>query len=129
MSLRFLSWLNEIFYAIALATIKISFLCLYRHIFSDTNFRRTALILIAIVNCACLASVLVIIFPCIPVSTSWAVHKGACIHSNAFAVSCAVINLIFDIVILALPIREVAKTNLPRATKIYVFVMFGTGGL
>jgi hypothetical protein len=78
-----------------------------------------------------IAFTLVTIFQCRPVSYTWDknIKGGKCINFNGGAWANGAINILQDILIVALPIQEVRKLQLERKKKIGLYIMFGLGGL
>ncbi|EMR62632.1 putative cfem domain-containing protein [Eutypa lata UCREL1] len=78
-----------------------------------------------------LASVFAGIFHCWPIEygwTSWTGEtEGKCFNFNLFAWAHAIISIVLDIFILALPIPTLAKLQMGRRKKINLFIMFSVG--
>ena len=67
---------------------------------------------------------------CVPLAAWWDPHmKGKCIDYTHFWVAIMSFEVIIDSVILSLPIREVAKLQMPVARKLLVSFIFSLGGL
>lgn len=70
---------------------------------------------------------------CIPVRNAWerwdGEHHGHCMNLNAFAWASAGLNMILDLIIIILPIRQVSKLAMSRRRRFGVMVMFLGGGL
>lgn len=70
---------------------------------------------------------------CIPVQAGWMRWDGTvqakCMDANAVAWANAAINIFFDLVILILPLPELAKLAMSWERKIQVLLMFGLGSL
>jgi hypothetical protein len=70
---------------------------------------------------------------CIPVRIAWehwdGEHHGKCINLNADAWASAGINIILDLVVIALPMRELKNLSMSRYRKAGVMLMFLGGGL
>ena len=78
------------------------------------------------------AFVLVTIFQCHPVSFAWdktSADRGKCVNYNAAAWANAGINILQDILIVALPMGELTALQLGKMKKIGIYAMFGVGGL
>ncbi|CZR63852.1 uncharacterized protein PAC_13749 [Phialocephala subalpina] len=68
---------------------------------------------------------------CLPVQSNWDLvgkYKKKCINTEAYFYVLAVVNIIIDIVILALPIRTLKDIKRNARDKIVLFVIFGVGG-
>lgn len=96
-------------YGSAVAAIKLSILSLYRRIFSVPKFKLAANIITGTVIAWWIAVVLVSIFSCNPINGFWdrVFTKSKCIKSESFFIGNAIPNIATDIIILALPLREV----------------------
>lgn len=125
------TWLTEIFYFIAVALTKISFLYFCLRIFPRQQMRRAILILIGIVAAQGIAFTLTCIFNCLPVSFIWenwdGQHTGKCINFHVFAWAHAGINIVLDVITIAIPIPELLRLSLSTKKKIYIIMMFCVG--
>jgi hypothetical protein len=70
---------------------------------------------------------------CIPVRIAWehwdGEHHGKCINLNADAWASAGVNIILDLIVIILPIKEVMNLAMSRRRKFGVMLMFLGGGL
>lgn len=125
----------QITYKIAVTLYKESILFLYLRIFPDHKFRYACYTLITIIGAASFAFTIVTIFQCTPVAAFWdkSILKSQpgshCFDSEAFWFSYALINILLDVVILVLPIREVVKLQLPWREKAGLVAVFSLGVL
>ncbi|KAJ5085252.1 hypothetical protein N7532_010023 [Penicillium argentinense] len=121
----------QVVYKIVIAVNKVSFFCLYIRIFITPIFRRICFTGIAVVTSWGLAYVLVTIFQCKPMASFWdkTIKNPRCLHNETLWMSYSVLNIVFDLIILALPIRPVSELRLPKAKKIGLLVVFGMGTL
>jgi hypothetical protein len=109
---------------------KVSVILLYMRIFISKNFRRLCFGALAIVGSSGIATVFATIFQCVPIERSWnKTIPGTCIDSSMFWLANAVLNISTDVVVLALPIREVFKLQLKLQEKIMLCCVFSLGGL
>ena len=73
------------------------------------------------------------IFQCTPIRAAWtkweATVEGRCMDANAIAWANAAINIIFDLIILILPMPELAQLAMSWERKTNVLLMFGLGSL
>ena len=118
-------------YATAILTIKLSILSLYRRIFSVQRFRLLANCIASIVLAWWIAVLLVSIFSCHPINGFWdrTIKNFRCINTKEFFVGNAVPNIVTDIIILTLPIREVWRLHAQRHQKIALSFIFLLGSL
>jgi hypothetical protein len=120
-------------YVGAITSIKMAFLNLYLHIFPNFGLRNAIYIVMGIVVAFFFAFFFGVCFNCLPVSyiwTSWTGEtKGSCLDFNSFGIACAVINIVLDVTVMALPLHEIMKLNLRPMKKVLVMLMFCTGFL
>ncbi len=122
----------QIVYKVVITLNKVSILCLYYRIFAvATWFRYTSYGGIVFIVSSGIAYIVATIFQCTPVYGFWDrtgkdVH---CIKPAPFWQSYAVLNILTDVAILALPISQIAKLRLPRPEKIGLLIIFALGAL
>jgi hypothetical protein len=121
----------QILYKVVVSLYRISFLCLYLRIFVDKNFRLLCKLGIAFTACCGTAFIIATIFQCLPVKAIWdkSVRHPTCINSEAFWFSYAMINIVSDVTILALPIRQILQLQLSLKTKLGLMAVFLMGSL
>lgn len=121
----------QILYKIVIAVNKVSFFCLYLRIFVTATFRRICYTGIGVITAWGLAYVFTTIFQCKPIAVFWdkEIKDSKCLDNETFWMSYSIINIVFDVIILALPINPVRKLKLPKAKKIGLLVIFGMGTL
>jgi hypothetical protein len=123
-------WLAQTPYKIVVCLNKTSVVLLYMRIFISQRFRRLCFAALAIIVGSGIATVFATIFQCVPLPRSWdKTVDGTCIDSAAFWIANAVINISTDVIVLALPVREVAKLQLRIRDKIMLHGVFLLGGL
>ncbi|KAF7560434.1 hypothetical protein G7046_g3723 [Stylonectria norvegica] len=116
-------------FALSIACSKLSILTFYLRISPDRIFRRAVYGLIGLVIAYTLASILLLIFQCQPVSAGWDRSvEGTCIGYVAPMMILGVSNIVVDIVILCLPIKVVLPLQIPVKQKISLGFLFATGG-
>ncbi|CBF87153.1 CFEM domain-containing protein [Aspergillus nidulans FGSC A4] len=118
-------------YIPCLAVIKISMLLLYLRIFPNRNLRIATFIMLAIVSMWGVAYTLVIIWICSPRSFAWlgwdGEHTGTCVNSMVVQVSHAILNIVFDVIVLGMPLPVLLRLDMSKTKKAGVCVMFLTG--
>lgn len=126
-------WIMAWLYFLDLALLKISILCFYLRIFPDLMVRRVLWVTLALTAAFGIAFVLAAIFQCTPVSYNWTrltgEHEGKCVNITGIAWSNAVVNIVFDIWMLAIPLSQLRKLNLHWKRKVGVGLMFVVGTL
>ncbi|RMZ66941.1 cfem domain-containing [Pyrenophora seminiperda CCB06] len=121
----------EILYFLQLALLKLTLLFFFLRIFPKTIIRRLlwATIWFNVLNG--IAFIIVAIFQCQPLSfywTKWDLEgTGKCIDINGLAWTSAIISIVLDIWMLALPLFEVFQLQLSWRKKLSVAVMFCVG--
>ena len=119
-------------YKVVITLNKVSILCLYYRMFSiETWFRYTSYCGIAFIVTSGVAYIVATIFQCTPVSGFWdrSTKPLYCINCEIFWKSYALLNIITDFAILALPISQVVKLRLPRMEKLGLTFIFALGAL
>jgi len=120
-------------YSVEVALIKLTLLFFFLRIFPKPRTRRLIWATIIFNGIWTLAFNIIGIFSCQPINyywTSWdREHKGTCLNLNALAWSHAIISIVLDIWMLALPLHEVFQLQLNWRKKISVSLMFFVGTL
>ena len=77
--------------------------------------------------------VIVTAFQCIPVRIAWekwdGEHTGKCLSLNALGWASASLNIVLDLIVIVLPIRELKNLAISRRRKVGVMLMFLGGFL
>jgi len=109
--------------------IKLSLLLFYLQISPDRRFRIAVYGLALVVVGYSLASALVVVFSCSPVSKSWdiTVRDGHCVNLPAFYIVNLSLNSATDIAVLILPVPMLWNVQMPRPQKIALTAIFMTG--
>ena len=70
---------------------------------------------------------------CIPIKQAWLrwdnEHEGKCTNLNVIAWTSAGVNIILDLFVIVLPMREITKLSMNRRRRFGVMFMFLVGGL
>jgi hypothetical protein len=126
-------YFTELLYLAAVGLTKISILLFYLRIFPDWKLRRAIYAMIG--TCALYSVVFVTVtaLQCIPVSMAWkkwdGEHHGKCLDLNADGWASASLNIILDLIVIALPMKQLTGLNMGWQRKLGVIVMFLGGGL
>ncbi|KAJ4129014.1 hypothetical protein NW768_007543 [Fusarium equiseti] len=120
----------ETTYCLAAPLSKLAVLAMYYRIFSQSRFMRYGTwCLVTLIASWGFACELVCIFSCRPVQGYWdKTIPSKCIDSNRFYVGITIPNIIFDILTVALPVREVWNLQMNRDKKWAVTTIFLLGG-
>ncbi|KAI4728454.1 integral membrane protein [Aureobasidium sp. EXF-10728] len=122
-------WLSSIFYNACLGFLKSSILAFYLRL-GDTQLKRLAQILLAVVVCQAIANVFTCIFQCTPVAAAYTLElqtTAKCINISAFYLTNAALTILTDLLTYILPFHLVRKLQIPRRQKIGLGVMLGLG--
>lgn len=122
---------GEIFYVLTLGISKISICLFYLRVFPDKRFRQFTYAVMA----ACLGYTIAFFFAtllqCQPISYTWnkwdGLHKGTCTNVHAQSWTAAATSIALDIIVLILPLRQLARLQMGLAKKIMVMSMFSVG--
>jgi hypothetical protein len=110
--------------------IKMSLLFLYLRLSPDQIFRTLVYIMIFVSAGFGIGSVCSAALQCRPISKLWIPDTpGSCIHVITFYYANAVINIVTDIIIYALPIRILWALQLPKRQRLGLVLLFSLGGL
>ncbi|KAJ4292717.1 hypothetical protein N0V90_009380 [Kalmusia sp. IMI 367209] len=127
------TWLTEICWFVSIGCTKLAFLFLYLRVFPRQKLRKAVHVLIGMGALSILIFTIIVTVNCIPVTyiwTSWdGEHSGKCINLNAFVWAHAIIDIVFDCVIFALPIPELIKLKMSLKKRIMIVAMFSVGGV
>lgn len=126
-------YFDELFYLSAIALTKISILLFYLRIFPNKTFRRLVHATLAVCTLYMVGFIPATILQCIPIRIAWqhwdGQHRGKCINLNLEGWMSAALNIIFDIIVLCLPLRELSKLAMSRRKKAGIMLMFLGGSL
>ncbi|OCK73603.1 hypothetical protein K432DRAFT_265160, partial [Lepidopterella palustris CBS 459.81] len=118
-------------YSATMLAVKLSILLLYRRIFPLENFRIQWWLTVAVTIGYSVGGMCASIFSCTPVAKSWdvTISNGHCINTGAFYIANGILNVITDLVILALPIPILWNLALTKKKKIALSILFAAGSL
>ncbi|KZM23646.1 uncharacterized protein EKO05_0000115 [Ascochyta rabiei] len=123
---------TELLYLASIALTKISVLLFYLRIFPHQGLRRIIYVTIVICAMYIIAFVTATALQCLPIRFAWerwdGEHHGKCVNLNADAWASAAVNIILDLVVIIIPMRELSKLAMSRWRKIGVMLMFLGGG-
>lgn len=121
----------QIVYKIVITINKLSFLCLYLRIFPQRVFRYACYTGLGLISVWGMAYVFLTIFQCKPIACFWdkTIKNPECLDKEGLWMSYSIINLVFDVAIIALPIYPLSQLRLQRGKKIGLLVIFGLGAL
>ncbi|KAF8862495.1 hypothetical protein BDZ45DRAFT_188691 [Acephala macrosclerotiorum] len=112
--------------------VKISIVTFYLRLATiDIGLRKASWATIIFLTLFWLASQITTTLQCLPIQSNWDLvgkYTKKCINTEAYFYVIAVVNIILDLVILALPIRTLKDIKRGTRDKIVLFVLFGVGG-
>lgn len=77
-----------------------------------------------------ISSALATAFQCVPVAAAWdKTIPARCTNTSAFWLAYCIINIVTDLAILALPVREVMQLHQPLRERIALLTVFSLGAL
>ncbi|KAL2396867.1 hypothetical protein ABEF93_004033 [Exophiala dermatitidis] len=125
------TWLTEIFYVGVMGFTKVAILMLYLKVFPTQPFRKYAIGTLILTFAYIPAFSLSIAFHCTPISYTWTgwtgEEKGHCFNVNAWGWSHAIVNIIWDLWVIFLPVPSLIHLHLGRRKKIHIVLMFSVG--
>ena len=117
-------------YGIAIVLPKLAILLFYLRIFPSPNFRLSVYILAILVISWTIGVEFSTIFQCSPISYAWTRKPpGRCINLLAFYRWVSLPNILFDIIMLLLPVHRIWKLQVTSKQKMALSGVFLTGGL
>jgi hypothetical protein len=123
--------MGELFYFASLTFNKISILFFLLRVFPSRQFRYTIYATMGLVTAYGLAFLLVTAFQCQPVPYSWEQLEnpagGRCNNINLQGWTSAAINIVIDLIILVLPLRNLYKLQMSWKKKVMIMFMFSLG--
>lgn len=120
-------------YMFAEMCVQLSIIVFYLRVFPKTStfVQYGSWVLMALVIAFGLANTLTMIFQCTPIEfywNSWSLEMtGTCIDISVFSWVRAAIEIILDVLIMALPLPSLLKLQLGKKKKIQVLAMFAFG--
>ncbi|KAL2845824.1 hypothetical protein BJX68DRAFT_256694 [Aspergillus pseudodeflectus] len=124
-----LVYIDNLFYALTLPTIKISILFMYHRLFPVRKFTYASIVVGLIVTGWMVSVVTVQIFTCTPVRGAWIPSAADhCINQTKFYYGNSVSNVLTDVCILAMPMPLIWRLKMSRRKKVAVTGILLMGG-
>lgn len=124
---------TEVQYFISVATLKLSLLLFYLRIFPSTTVRRLLWATVVFDVLYAIAFTMTTMLQCRPISHFWmkwdGEHQGRCANINAVGWANAIISIVLDLWILAVPLSQLQALRLHWKKKVGVALMFFVGTL
>lgn len=121
----------EVLYSILITLVKLSVLVMYRRVFPTTLVLRGTYVLGALSIVWWIAVILVTFLQCTPLNGMWELFtvKTTCMDKLGLFIGNAIPNLSIDVLILALPLYEVARLQMTKLKKTGILAIFLLGGV
>jgi hypothetical protein len=117
-------------YKVTVCLNKVSVILLYLRIFVSRTFRLAAFAVLFVVVGYGIGGIAATIWQCVPIQGAWDKNTPAtCINSDVFWVAYAALNIITDIMVLALPIIPIMRLQLGLRDRLLLCGVFTLGGL
>ncbi|KAK6071108.1 CFEM domain-containing protein [Seiridium cupressi] len=127
----FYYYLGEIFYFASLSFNKISLLIFILRVFPDQKFRNIVFGVVGLCVGYGFSFVLATAFQCDPINHSWmqvdSAHLGTCNNINLQGWMSAICNIVIDLIIIALPLKNLYSLQIKLNKKIMIMFMFSLG--
>lgn len=126
-----MSFVVQILYMPILLMTKLSILLFYRRLSPNAQYIRIVKIVIGLSIAFGIAVTLGDIFQCRPVAFVYdtSIPGGKCIDQMGFFKSTAVINIVNDFIVFALPLPTLWRLKMPMAQKLALGFILGLGAL
>ncbi|KAJ0290308.1 hypothetical protein CBS470a_003955 [Colletotrichum nupharicola] len=118
----------QMLYIIVLILAKVSIVALFARVFPSRKFQLVNRLVFVFLVGHGLVFTFVIMFECTPIAGIWdrtLIRK--CVDLNAVALASAILSIVEDIVILAMPIQQLSQLQLGSKKKLAVIFMFSLG--
>lgn len=117
-------------YKVTICLNKVATILLYLRIFVTQRFQIAAYTVMGIVIAWSIGAATATILQCVPIAGSWDKNVDAtCIDTDRFWIAYAVLNILTDIMVLALPIVPIMALQLSMRNKLMICALFLMGGL
>ncbi|OTA98306.1 hypothetical protein M426DRAFT_17538 [Hypoxylon sp. CI-4A] len=116
-----------IIYLFALASVKMSVLSFYKRTFSTEPMKRMIWATMGLVFVWLASHTLAFIFVCRPTQAWWDVAAGTCGNLIPIYASIVVVNIITDVIIMALPMYTIWHLQMRKTEKVALTLAFGLG--
>ncbi|KAF2732637.1 hypothetical protein EJ04DRAFT_578274 [Polyplosphaeria fusca] len=119
----------QVFYATTLALIKTSICLFYNRVFPLHKFRIFSYAVIACIVAWAVGIIFTAFFLCRPFAFNWnpTIPGGKCANQPVTYIVIGVLDLVIDLMILALPLPMIWGLQMRLANKVVLFAIFGVG--
>ena len=117
-------------YKVSVCCNKVSAMLLYLRIFPTKGFRIACFVVMGIVVSWSIGAIFATILQCIPVEGAWnPTINAVCIDTDQFWIAYAVVNILTDVMVLALPIPSIMGLHLRLRDRLLLCGVFLIGSL
>ncbi|KAL4911449.1 hypothetical protein BDW74DRAFT_142929 [Aspergillus multicolor] len=121
----------ESLYLASIGLTKCSMLLLYLRLFPARQIQIATKIALLLTASWAIAMLLANVFACQPFNYMWLrwdeEHEGRCVNHEAVMAIHSILNIVFDVLIITLPMPTLLKLNMSRRKKLGVIFMFAVG--
>ncbi|KAL5120160.1 hypothetical protein ACEQ8H_001986 [Pleosporales sp. CAS-2024a] len=117
-------------YHTSLMLTKLSILLQYRRIFTLKGSRRPIYIVMGICTACGVTAIVTAIFTCVPVRAYWDIAQrpfAKCVNQDAMYHANAALNITTDLLVAALPVRQIWKLQIAMRQKIALLILLTLG--
>ncbi|CAM1503312.1 Fc.00g080880.m01.CDS01 [Cosmosporella sp. VM-42] len=108
---------------------KVAAILLYLRLFVTQSFRIACFVVMGIIVASSIGGIGATIWQCVPIEGAWNKNVDAtCIDSNKFWMAYAIMNILTDVMVLALPIPPILRLQMSRRDKSLLCGIFLLGG-
>ncbi|GAB7347200.1 hypothetical protein MBLNU459_g3308t1 [Dothideomycetes sp. NU459] len=123
-----ISWIIQLLYILNMFFSKTSLLFSYLRINPNKHFRLVVIITIGIVTAWFIGCFFSTVFSCRPVQQYWLTRTGVgCSDDGTRLLACTIINIVTDILVIAIPVRTVWHIQIPRREKTVLVMLMSIG--
>ncbi|KAI0164555.1 hypothetical protein GGR52DRAFT_560366 [Hypoxylon sp. FL1284] len=116
-----------VFWSMGVFSVKVGILMFYWRVFHTRSFRISALAVGAFSLMIFLSNLFTFLFQCSPIKSFWEARPEDCIDQVAFYLASAIINVVGDIAVLALPLPVVWRLHTSNSKKWSLSFLFLLG--
>lgn len=118
-----------VFGSLAVSTVKISAVDLFNHIFPNKMFHRISSLLIGLLASYGIAFAIASLAACEPFAFNWdkEIKNGTCINTSKFYTAQTIIGVVFDVIVVALPMPLLWGLQMKVQRKVALTCIFGIG--
>ena len=115
--------------SLAVSAVKISVLDLFNHIFPNQTFHRISYLVMALISSYGIAFAIASLAACAPFAFNWdkEIVYGTCIQISRFYTAQTILGVIFDVMVVALPMPMLWGLQMKVQRKIALSCIFGVG--